>query len=92
MWALHIKYQQEAELAEYITNLGGTFPFEQTEEEKRIRTEVLNAMQDNDANASITPGRLEQGSEYLIPNPVPDTKPSRTATVITTAANWLQRE
>ena len=50
MWALHIKYQQEAELAEYITQLGGTFPFEQTEEEKRMRTEVLNAMQDNDAN------------------------------------------
>ena len=30
MWALYIKHQQEAELAEYITNLGGTFPFEHT--------------------------------------------------------------
>ena len=37
MWALHSKYQQEAELAEYITNLGGTFPFEHT---GRPRTEI----------------------------------------------------
>ena len=35
MWALHVKYQQEAELAELIASLGGTWPFEQTEEEKR---------------------------------------------------------
>ncbi|KAJ9226902.1 putative HLH transcription factor [Paecilomyces variotii] len=48
MWALHVKLQQESELAEYITSLGGTWPFEQTEEEKRMRTELLDAMEKND--------------------------------------------
>lgn len=50
MWALHVKMQQESELAELISSLGGTWPFEQTEEEKRMRTELLDAMEKNDAN------------------------------------------
>lgn len=50
MWALHVKLQQESELAEHITTLGGTWPFEQTEEEKRMRTELLDAMEKNDPN------------------------------------------
>jgi hypothetical protein len=50
MWALHAKFQQESELADYITSLGGTWPFEQTEEEKRMRTELLDAMEKNDAS------------------------------------------
>ena len=50
MWALNIKFQQESELAEYITSLGGQFPFAQTEEDRRMRTELLNAMQENDAS------------------------------------------
>lgn len=48
MWALHVKFQQESELAELISSLGGTWPFEQTEEEKRMRTELLDAMEKND--------------------------------------------
>ncbi len=92
MWALHIKYQQEAELAEYITNLGGTFPFEQTEEENRMRTEVLNAMQGNDANTFQY--TRAPGTGLRAPHTKPSTrqKPSRTATIIPAAANWLQRE
>ncbi|KAI9674796.1 MAG: hypothetical protein M1817_001700 [Caeruleum heppii] len=50
MWALHAKIQQESELVDYITSLGGTFPFEQTEEEKRMRSELLDAMVKNDAS------------------------------------------
>lgn len=48
MWALHVKYQQEAELAEMIGSLGGTWPFEPTEEEKRMRSEILDALEKND--------------------------------------------
>jgi hypothetical protein len=48
MWALHVKIQQEAELAELISSLGGSWPFEQTEEEKRMRTEILDAIEKND--------------------------------------------
>jgi len=50
MWAFHVKLQQEAELVEYIESLGGTFPFQPTEDEKRMRTEILNAMQANNAD------------------------------------------
>lgn len=51
MWALHIKYQQEAELAEMINSLGGTWPFEPTEEEKRMRSEILEALERNDPSS-----------------------------------------
>ena len=48
MWALQVKLQQESELAELITSLGGRFPFEQSEDETRMRTEVPNAIADKD--------------------------------------------
>ncbi|KAJ5893895.1 hypothetical protein N7495_005586 [Penicillium taxi] len=51
MWALHVKYQQEAELAEMISNLGGNWPFEPTEEEKRMRSEILEALERNDPSS-----------------------------------------
>jgi hypothetical protein len=50
MWALHMKYQQEDELAQYITSLGGQWPFQVTEDEKRMRSEVLDAMEKNDSS------------------------------------------
>ncbi|MCJ1252431.1 hypothetical protein MMC24_000237 [Lignoscripta atroalba] len=48
MWALHVKLQQESELADLIASLGGTFPFSETEDEKRMRTELMDAMEKND--------------------------------------------
>lgn len=51
MWSLHVKLQQESELADLITSLGGTFPFEQTEEEKRMRTELVDAIEINGASS-----------------------------------------
>ena len=51
MWALHIKMQQEQELADLIAQLGGQFPFSQSDDERRMRTELLNAMQENDPNS-----------------------------------------
>ncbi|OAL69637.1 HLH transcription factor [Trichophyton violaceum] len=48
MWALHRKLEQEDQLAEYIASLGGQWPFEQTEEDRRMRTEVFDAMEAND--------------------------------------------
>lgn len=51
MWALHVKLQQEAELAELIGSLGGTWPFEQTEEEKRMRSEILESLERNDPSS-----------------------------------------
>lgn len=66
MWALHVKYQQETELAEYITNLGGTWPFQQSEDEKRMQSELVHAMDRNNASSfSYTRG---PGSGLRVPH------------------------
>jgi hypothetical protein len=51
MWALHQKYQQEEELAQYITSIGGTWPFQVTDDEKRMRSEVMEAIEKNDPSS-----------------------------------------
>ncbi|KZF18823.1 hypothetical protein L228DRAFT_251670 [Xylona heveae TC161] len=48
MWAMYVKLQQEGELLDYISSLGGSYPFEPTEEEKRMRTELIDAVEKND--------------------------------------------
>lgn len=45
MWALHAKYLQEEELAQYISRLGGSWPFEVSEDEKRMRSELMDVME-----------------------------------------------
>ncbi|RKF60242.1 hypothetical protein OnM2_052036 [Erysiphe neolycopersici] len=50
MWMLHTKLQQQEELAELIHSLGGTFPFQQTEDEKRMHAELMDAMVKNDGS------------------------------------------
>jgi Helix-loop-helix DNA-binding domain len=47
MWALNQKYLQEDELVSYITSLGGTWPFQLTDDEKRMRSEVQEAIEKN---------------------------------------------
>ena len=65
MWALHAKIQQEDEVKEYIQSLGGQFPFQQTEDENRMRTELLTAMAENGPNSfSYTRGH---GSGLRVP-------------------------
>lgn len=48
MWALYHKYVQEEELANYITQLGGQWPFQVSEDDKRMRSEVMDAVEKND--------------------------------------------
>lgn len=47
MWMLHVKIQQQEELANLITDMGGTYPFEPTEDERRMQTELMDAMHKN---------------------------------------------
>ncbi|ROT37004.1 GLCD beta [Sodiomyces alkalinus F11] len=57
MWMLHLKLQQQEELMNVISELGGHFPFELTEDEKRMQTELMEAMSKNDTMSySRTPG------------------------------------
>ncbi|KAJ9651210.1 hypothetical protein H2198_009512 [Neophaeococcomyces mojaviensis] len=48
MWALYHKYVQEQELANHITQLGGQWPFQISEDGKRMRTELMDAVEKND--------------------------------------------
>ena len=48
MWALYKKIQEEEQLRQTIQSLGGTWPFEETEDEKRMRSELMEAMEKND--------------------------------------------
>lgn len=48
MWMLHLKLQQQEELMNAIAELGGHFPFELTEDEKRMQTELMEAISKNE--------------------------------------------
>ncbi|KAJ9607967.1 hypothetical protein H2200_008046 [Cladophialophora chaetospira] len=50
MWGLNQKYQQEDELVQYIQSLGGQWPFQVTDDDKRMRSELLDAMEKNDSS------------------------------------------
>ena len=47
MWMLHLKIQQQEELINTIAELGGSVPLELTEDEKRMQTELMEAMSKN---------------------------------------------
>jgi hypothetical protein len=49
MWMLHLKLQQQEELMNTIAELGGHFPFELTEDERRMQSELMDAIGRNDA-------------------------------------------
>lgn len=50
MWMLYVKMQQQEELANLISELGGQYPFEVTEDEKRMQSELMSAMKKNVAS------------------------------------------
>ena len=51
MWALHQDIQREEQLRELVANLGGTWPFQMGEDEKRMRSELMDAMDKNDVSS-----------------------------------------
>jgi hypothetical protein len=52
MWMLHLKIQQQEELMNIILDLGGTVPFEISDDERRMQTELVDAMARNEAGTS----------------------------------------
>lgn len=51
MWMLHLKTQQHEELINIIEELGGHFPFETTEDERRMQSELIDAMTKSEPGA-----------------------------------------
>ncbi|KYK55982.1 bHLH family transcription factor [Drechmeria coniospora] len=66
MWMLHLKLQQQEELMNIIAELGGHFPFELTEDEKRMQTELMDAISKNDTG-TFSYSRAA-GSGLRVPN------------------------
>lgn len=51
MWALYNKYRQQDELSAMFTRMGQPWPYQESEEEKRMRTELMAAIESNDPNS-----------------------------------------
>jgi hypothetical protein len=66
MWMLHLKLQQQEELMNVITDSGGHFPFELTDDEKRMQTELMDAISKNESG-SFTYSRTS-GSGLRVPH------------------------
>lgn len=54
MWMLHLKTQQQEELVNCIVELGGRVPFELTDDERRMQTELLESMAKNEDSGSTS--------------------------------------
>lgn len=66
MWMLHLKLQQQEEMMNTITELGGHFPFELTEDERRMQTELMEALNRNE-NGGLSYSRTA-GSGLRVPH------------------------
>ncbi|KAI5463017.1 hypothetical protein BGZ63DRAFT_181225 [Mariannaea sp. PMI_226] len=66
MWMLHLKLQQQEEMMNTIAELGGHFPFELTEDERRMQTELMDALSKNE-NGTFSYSRTA-GSGLRVPH------------------------
>lgn len=66
MWMLHLKLQQQEEMMNMIAELGGHFPFEMTEDEQRMQTELMDAISKSELG-SFTYSRTA-GSGLRVPH------------------------
>lgn len=66
MWMLHLKLQQQEELMNTLSELGQPFPFEMTDDERRMQSELLEAMAKNDVS-NLTYTRTN-GTGLRVPN------------------------
>jgi hypothetical protein len=54
MWMLHLKIQQQEELINCIADLGGRVPFEFSDDERRMQTELLEALAKNEEGHNVS--------------------------------------
>lgn len=67
MWLLHLKIQQQEELMNTIAELGGQFPFELTDDERRMQSELIDTLARNDMGVGFSYSRTA-GSGLRVPN------------------------
>ena len=67
MWYMHLKLRQEQELKELIQSLGGVWPFEQTEEEKRMHSEICEILNKHAPHGGFNGYSRAHGSGLRVP-------------------------
>lgn len=66
MWMLHLKIQQHEELMNTIVELGGQFPFELTDDERRMQSELMEIIAKNE-NGDLSYSRTS-GTGLRVPH------------------------
>lgn len=67
VWYTQLKMQQEEQLKQLVQQLGGSWPFEQTDDEIRMRSELHEVIQRNSFNSNIQPYSRAAGSGLRVP-------------------------
>lgn len=67
MWYMHKKLRQESELKQLVDHLGGVWPFELTEEDKRMHSEICEVLNKHAASGDISSYSRGPGSGLRVP-------------------------
>nr|POE74846.1 microphthalmia-associated transcription factor [Quercus suber] len=67
MWYTHLKLQQEQELKDYITSLGGSWPFQQDDVERRMHSEICEILNKHASQGGFTAYSRAPGSGLRVP-------------------------
>ncbi|CAK3994826.1 related to HLH transcription factor (gamma) [Lecanosticta acicola] len=67
MWYLHQKFREEEQLKELVQQLGGSWPFQPTEEENRMRSEILEILNKHAPHGGFTGYSRAPGSGLRVP-------------------------
>lgn len=67
MWYMHLKLRQEQELKDLLTQLGTAWPFEQTDEEKRMHSEICEVLNKHAPQGGFSGYTRYPGSGLRVP-------------------------
>ena len=67
MWYLHKKMRQEQELKNFLQELGQAWPFEQSEDEKRMHSEICEVLNKHASSGDISDYSRGPGSGLRVP-------------------------
>nr|POE47451.1 microphthalmia-associated transcription factor [Quercus suber] len=67
MWYTHLKLQQEQELKDYVASLGGSWPFQQDDVERRMHSEICEILNKHAPLGGFTAYSRAPGSGLRVP-------------------------
>jgi len=67
LWYMDLKLEQEAKLKDLVASLGGVWPFESSEEENRMHSEMAEVIERNVRNSNMEPYSRSNGTGLRVP-------------------------